>query len=37
MSPQEHAPIDPKHAALVVMDYQNGIIPMIDNSDELLH
>jgi nicotinamidase-related amidase len=36
MSPQEHAPIDPTHAALVVMDYQNGIVPMIDNSDELL-
>ena len=36
MSTQEHAPIDPKHAALVVMDYQNGIIPMIDNSEELL-
>jgi nicotinamidase-related amidase len=36
MSTHEHAHIDPKHAALVVMDYQNGIIPMIDNSDELL-
>jgi nicotinamidase-related amidase len=36
MSFQEHAPIDPKHAALVVMDYQNGIIPMVDNSEELL-
>jgi nicotinamidase-related amidase len=37
MSYQEHAPIDPKHAALVVMDYQNGIIPMVDNSEELLN
>ena len=36
MSTPEHAPIDPTHAALVVMDYQNGIIPMIDNSEELL-
>jgi nicotinamidase-related amidase len=30
------APIDPSHTALLVMDYQNGIIGMVDNSDELL-
>jgi len=28
--------IDPSRAALLVMDYQNGIIGMIDNGDELL-
>jgi len=31
-----HAPIDPSHTALLVMDYQNGILGMVDNSDELL-
>jgi nicotinamidase-related amidase len=31
-----HAPIDPSHTALLVMDYQNGIFGMVDNSDELL-
>ena len=24
-----HAPIDPSHTALLVMDYQNGIIGMV--------
>ncbi len=36
MSPESPAPIDPSHAALLVMDYQNGIIAMVDNGDELL-
>ena len=31
-----HAPIDPSSTALLVMDYQNGILGMVDNSDELL-
>jgi nicotinamidase-related amidase len=30
------APIDPSRAALLVMDYQNGIIGMVENGDELL-
>jgi nicotinamidase-related amidase len=30
------APIDPRHTALLIMDYQNGILGMVDNSDELL-
>ena len=28
--------IDPQDAALLVMDYQNGIFGMVENSDELL-
>lgn len=28
--------IDPRRTALLVMDYQNGILGMVDNSDELL-
>jgi nicotinamidase-related amidase len=31
-----HTPIDPSSTALLVMDYQNGILGMVDNSDELL-
>jgi nicotinamidase-related amidase len=29
-------PIDPSKTALLVMDYQNGIVPMAPNPDELL-
>jgi nicotinamidase-related amidase len=36
MNTEQQAPIDPSRAALLVMDYQNGIIGMIDNGDELL-
>jgi nicotinamidase-related amidase len=36
MSINAPAPIDPGHAALLVMDYQNGIVGMVENSDELL-
>ena len=36
MSTEQHAHIDPSHAALLVMDYQNGIIPMVENGDQLL-
>ena len=36
MSTNAPAPIDPRHAALLVMDYQNGIVGMVENSDELL-
>lgn len=36
MSTDQQAPIDPSRTALLVMDYQNGIIGMIDNGDELL-
>ncbi len=36
MSTNAPAPIDPSHAALLVMDYQNGIVGMVENSDELL-
>ncbi len=28
--------LDPAHTALLVMDYQNGIVGMVENSDELL-
>jgi nicotinamidase-related amidase len=31
-----HASIAPSHTALLVMDYQNGILGMVDDSDELL-
>jgi nicotinamidase-related amidase len=30
------APIDPKRAALLVMDYQHGIVGMLEDSDALL-
>src|ERR1700679_4299969 len=30
------APIDPSKTALLIMDYQNGIIPMAPNPEELL-
>jgi nicotinamidase-related amidase len=30
------APIDPQHTALLIMDYQNGIVGMVENGDELL-
>lgn len=36
MSTGQHAPIDPAHTALLVMDYQNGIIGMIEDGDALL-
>jgi nicotinamidase-related amidase len=36
MSTQEHAHIDPQRTALLVMDYQNGIVGMVDNGDELV-
>lgn len=36
MSMQEHDPIDPRRAALLVMDYQNGILERIGNAGELL-
>jgi nicotinamidase-related amidase len=29
-------PIDPSKTALLIMDYQNGIIPMAENPEELL-
>ena len=29
-------PIDPSKTALLIMDYQNGVMPMTSNSDELL-
>jgi len=29
-------PIDPSKTALLIMDYQNGIVPMISDSEELL-
>jgi nicotinamidase-related amidase len=29
-------PIDPSKTALLIMDYQNGIIPMAPNPQELL-
>ncbi|HEX3615945.1 MAG TPA: cysteine hydrolase [Solirubrobacteraceae bacterium] len=36
MSTTEHAHIDPKRTALLVMDYQNGIIGMVDNGEQLV-
>ena len=29
-------PIDPRHAALLVMDYQNGIVDMLGEPEDLL-
>jgi nicotinamidase-related amidase len=36
MSTQEQAHIDPSRTALLVMDYQNGIVGMVDNGAELV-
>jgi nicotinamidase-related amidase len=36
MSTEAIKPIDPSKTALLVMDYQNGIIPMAPNPEELL-
>jgi nicotinamidase-related amidase len=36
MSAEPIQPIDPSKTALLVMDYQNGIIPMAPNPEELL-
>jgi nicotinamidase-related amidase len=36
MSTQDHAHIDPDHSVLLVMDYQNGIIPMVANGEDLV-
>jgi len=36
MTTESPAPIDPRRTALLVMDYQNGVIGMVDNGDELL-
>ncbi len=32
----DHAHIDPNHTALVVMDYQNGIVGMVQNGGQLV-
>jgi nicotinamidase-related amidase len=36
MSTEQLDQIDPAHAALLVMDYQNGIIGRVDHGDQLL-
>ena len=36
MNTESPAPIDPSHAALLVMDYQNGIIGRVENGEQLL-
>jgi nicotinamidase-related amidase len=36
MTTEATAPIDPSKTALLIMDYQNGIIPMAPNPEELL-
>src|ERR1700733_11523326 len=36
MTTEAAEPIDPSTTALLIMDYQNGIIPMAPNPDELL-
>jgi nicotinamidase-related amidase len=36
MSAEAAEPIDPSRTALLIMDYQNGIIPMAPNPEELL-
>jgi nicotinamidase-related amidase len=36
MTTEAIEPINPSRAALVVMDYQNGIIGMVENGDELV-
>jgi nicotinamidase-related amidase len=32
----DHAHIDPAHTALLVMDYQNGIVGMVDTGEQLV-
>jgi nicotinamidase-related amidase len=36
MTTENLSPIDPSHSALLIMDYQNGIIGRVENGDELL-
>jgi nicotinamidase-related amidase len=36
MTTEALEPIDPSTTALLIMDYQNGVIPMVPNPDELL-
>jgi nicotinamidase-related amidase len=36
MTTEATQPIEPSKTALLIMDYQNGIIPMAPNSEELL-
>jgi nicotinamidase-related amidase len=36
MNMSDIAPIDPQHTALLIMDYQNGILGLVENRDELL-
>ncbi len=36
MTTEATEPIDPSKTALLIMDYQNGIIPMVPNPEELL-
>jgi nicotinamidase-related amidase len=36
MSTDQHAHIDPQRTALLVMDYQNGIVGMVDNGEQLV-
>ena len=36
MTTEPPEPIDPSTTALLIMDYQNGIIPMAPNPEELL-
>ena len=36
MTTEATEPIDPSTTALLIMDYQNGIIPMAPNPEELL-
>ena len=36
MTTESPAPIDPTRTALLVMDYQNGIVGMVENGDELV-
>jgi nicotinamidase-related amidase len=36
MSTENVEPIDPSRTALLIMDYQNGILPLAPNTEELL-
>jgi nicotinamidase-related amidase len=36
MTTENLSPIDPSRSALLIMDYQNGIIARVENGDELL-
>ena len=36
MTPEAVEPIDPSKTALLIMDYQNGLIPMAPNPQEML-